>query len=64
MSGRQGGKKKPLKQPKKAENEMDDEDRAFKAKQKEEAKKLAEMKAKAGKKGPLTQGGIKKSGKK
>ncbi|XP_076806816.1 translation machinery-associated protein 7-like [Clavelina lepadiformis] len=64
MSGRQGGKKKPLKQPKKAQGEMDDDEKAFKQKQKEEAKKLAEMKAKAGKKGPLAQGGIKKSGKK
>ena len=64
MSGRQGGKKKPLKQPKKQQTEMDDEDKAFKQKQREEAKKLAELKAKAGQKGPLAQGGIKKSGKK
>lgn len=32
---------------------MDEEDKAFKQKQKEEAKKLAEMKAKASQKGPL-----------
>jgi len=64
MSGREGGKKKPLKQPKKKQVDMDDDDKAFKEKQREEAKKLAEMKAKATKKGPLTQGGIKKSGKK
>lgn len=32
---------------------MDDDDKAFKEKQKEEAKKLAEMKNKAAKKGPL-----------
>lgn len=34
MSGREGGKKKPLKAPKKAEKDMDDEDIAFKNKQK------------------------------
>ena len=34
MSGREGGKKKPLKAPKKQANEMDDEDVAFKNKQK------------------------------
>ncbi|CAG0891970.1 unnamed protein product [Cyprideis torosa] len=64
MSGREGGKKKPLKQPKKGQQELDDEDLARKQKEKEEAKKLAEMRAKAGGKGPLTSGGIKKSGKK
>lgn len=37
MSGRQGGKLKPLKQPKKQTHELDDDDLAFKAKQKEEA---------------------------
>ena len=30
MSGREGGKKKPLKAPKKQEKDMDDEDVAFK----------------------------------
>lgn len=30
MSGREGGKKKPLKAPKKQEKDMDDEDMAFK----------------------------------
>lgn len=44
--------------------ELDEEDQNFKAKQKEEQKKLDEMKAKAMGKGPLTGGGIKKSGKK
>ncbi|XP_036056922.1 translation machinery-associated protein 7-like [Onychomys torridus] len=58
MSGREGGKKKPLKQPK----AMDEEDKAFKQKQKE--KKLEELKAKAVGKAPLATGGIKKSGKK
>ncbi|CAI5767720.1 Hypothetical predicted protein [Podarcis lilfordi] len=61
MSGRDGGKKKPLKQPKKQAKEMDEEDKAFKQKQKEEQKKLEELKAKAAGKGPLTGGGIKKS---
>ena len=58
-----GGKKKPLKQPKKQAKEMDEEDKAFKQKQ-EEQKKLEELKAKATGKGPLATGGIKKSGKK
>ena len=63
MSGHEGGKKKPLKQPKKQAKEMDEEDKAFKQKQ-EEQKKLEELKAKATGKGPLATGGIKKSGKK
>ncbi|KAH0502246.1 Translation machinery-associated protein 7 [Microtus ochrogaster] len=63
MSGREGGKKKPLKQPKKQAKEMDEEDKAFKQKQREEQKKLEELKAKAAGKGPLATGGIKKSGK-
>ena len=63
MSGREGGKKKPLKQPMKQAKEMDEEDEAFKQKQKEEQKKLEELKAKAAGKGPLATGGIKKSAK-
>ncbi|KAG8521536.1 Translation machinery-associated protein 7 [Galemys pyrenaicus] len=63
MCGREGGKKKPLKQPKKQAKEMDEEDKAFKQKQKEEQKKLEELKAKAAGKGPLATGGM-KSGKK
>ncbi|XP_043563689.1 translation machinery-associated protein 7 isoform X2 [Chiloscyllium plagiosum] len=59
-----GGKKKPLKQPKKSNKAMDEDDIAFKQKQKEEQRKLDEMKAKATGKGPLSSGGIKKSGKK
>ncbi|KAF9132924.1 Translation machinery-associated protein 7 [Mortierella sp. 14UC] len=58
MSGRAGGKAKPLKAPKKKE------DLAFKAKLKEEQAKLKEMQQKAAGKGPLVGGGIKKSGKK
>ena len=64
MSGREGGKKKPLKAPKKQDKELDDEDKAFKERQKEEKRQLEEMKKKAAGKGPLTSGGIKKSGKK
>ncbi|KPI96583.1 Coiled-coil domain-containing protein 72-like [Papilio xuthus] len=64
MSGRDGGKKKPLKAPKKEQRELDDDDLAHKQKLKEQQKALQEAKAKATQKGPLTQGGIKKSGKK
>ncbi|TRY71105.1 hypothetical protein TCAL_13421 [Tigriopus californicus] len=64
MSGREGGKKKPLKAPKKQANDMDDEDKEFKAKQREQEKALKEAAAKASKKGPMVGGGIKKSGKK
>ncbi len=34
MSGREGGKKKPLKAPKKDNKDMDEDDLAFKQKQK------------------------------
>ncbi|XP_055595822.1 translation machinery-associated protein 7 homolog [Uranotaenia lowii] len=64
MSGREGGKKKPLKQPKKDSKEMDDDDLAFKQKQKEQQKALEAAKDKASKGGPMGSGGIKKSGKK
>lgn len=64
MSGREGGKKKPLKQPKKDSKEVDDEDVAFRQKQKEQQKALDAAKEKAAKGGPLGAGGIKKSGKK
>ena len=47
MSGRQGGKKKPLKQPKKDIRELDADDLAFKQKQLEEKKKLQEAKERA-----------------
>uniref|UniRef100_A0A8H8CNM2 Translation machinery associated TMA7 n=1 Tax=Psilocybe cubensis TaxID=181762 RepID=A0A8H8CNM2_PSICU len=40
MSGRQGGKLKPLKAPKKAAKEETEEDAAFKAKKKQEAEAL------------------------
>ena len=52
--------KKPAKKP---QQEDDESDVAFKAKQKEEAVRLKELQAKAAGKGPLSSGGIKKSGK-
>ncbi|VDK75384.1 unnamed protein product [Litomosoides sigmodontis] len=64
MSGRQGGKAKPLKKPKKEQKELTEEDIAFRKKKQDEAKKLQEAQAKAAQKGPLVGGGIKKSGKK
>ncbi|XP_037016572.2 translation machinery-associated protein 7-like [Artibeus jamaicensis] len=64
MSGHNGGKEKPLKQPKKQAKEMDKKDTALKQKQKEKQKKLEELKVKAVGKGPLAMGGVKKSGKK
>ncbi|TWW62492.1 Translation machinery-associated protein 7 [Takifugu flavidus] len=64
MSGREGGKKKPLKAPKKQCKDVDEDDAAFKQKQKEEQKALEALKARASGKGPLTGTGIKKSGKK
>ncbi|KAK9374633.1 translation machinery associated TMA7 [Lipomyces chichibuensis] len=64
MSGRQGGKAKPLKAPKKERKEFDDEDKAFLDKKKAEAAARKDMAAKASKGGPLVTGGIKKSGKK
>ncbi|KIM32519.1 hypothetical protein M408DRAFT_327060 [Serendipita vermifera MAFF 305830] len=64
MSGRQGGKLKPLKAPKKKAEELGEEDLALKAKQKKDAAELkaAQQRASAG--GPMGGGGIKKSGKK
>lgn len=64
MSGRQGGKVKPLKGPKKKQLDLDEDDLAFKAKQKANAQAKKEMAAKAKKGGPLVGGGIKKSAKK
>ncbi|XP_072296114.1 translation machinery-associated protein 7 [Eucyclogobius newberryi] len=64
MSGRDGGKKKPLKAPKKQSKDVDEDEMAFKQKQKEDQKALEALKAKASGKGPLAAGGIKKSGKK
>lgn len=64
MSGREGGKKKPLKAPKKEKGELDESDMQHKQKLKEQQKALQEAKAKASQKGPMVGGGIKKSGKK
>ncbi|XP_029288481.1 translation machinery-associated protein 7 [Cottoperca gobio] len=64
MASREGGKKKPLKAPKKQSKEMDDDDVAFKQKQKDDLKAMEVLKAKASGKGPLGSSGIKKSGKK
>lgn len=65
MSGRQGGKAKPLKAPKKKQAEFEDEeDIAFKAKQKADSAAKKAMAEKAKKGGPMVGGGIKKSGKK
>ncbi|OEJ85693.1 GTP-binding protein YPT6 [Hanseniaspora osmophila] len=62
MSGRQGGKLKPLKQKKKQNNDYDEEETAHKEKLRQEqaAKKAMMQNIKAGK--PLGGGGIKKSG--
>ena len=64
MSGREGGKKKPLKAAKKDAKELDDDDKALLAKQWEEQKKLKVMAGKVGGKGLLVTGGIKTSGRK
>ncbi|KAJ5104055.1 hypothetical protein N7532_004584 [Penicillium argentinense] len=66
-ASREGGKVKPLKAAKKDKKELDEEDLAFREKQKADAKaKKDMMEAAKGKKGPLNTGqqGIKKSGKK
>lgn len=63
MVGKEAGKAKPLKQPKKGPKEYDDEDLAFLAKKKEEEKALKALKEKA-KGGAVGGAGLKKSGKK
>ena len=52
-----------MKAAKKKEVELDEHDLEFKKKQQAEAKAMKEMAAKASGKGPLSGGGIKKSGK-
>ncbi|KAI0320506.1 translation machinery associated TMA7 [Amylostereum chailletii] len=64
MSGRQGGKLKPLKAPKKDKKDEDEEDAAFKERKKQEAAALKAARDKALKGGAPVGGGIKKSGKK
>ncbi|KAL2868284.1 translation machinery-associated protein 7 [Aspergillus lucknowensis] len=63
---REGGKVKPLKSAKKEKKELDEDELAFKEKQRAEAKAKKELMDKAKGKGPLNTGqqGIKKSGKK
>ncbi|KAJ5643745.1 uncharacterized protein N7484_006252 [Penicillium longicatenatum] len=66
-ASREGGKVKPLKAAKKEKKELDEDELAFREKQKADAKAKKEMAESAkGKKGPLNTGqqGIKKSGKK
>lgn len=66
-ASREGGKVKPLKAAKKDKKDLDDEDLAYKEKQRAEAKAKKDLLEKTqGKKGPLNTGsqGIKKSGKK
>ncbi|KAK1139615.1 hypothetical protein N8T08_000620 [Aspergillus melleus] len=66
-ASREGGKVKPLKAAKKDKKDFDEEDLAYKEKQRAEAKAKKELLEKTqGKKGPLNTGsqGIKKSGKK
>lgn len=64
MSSREGGKKKPLKNPKKENKELDEDDVKMKQKLKDQQKALNDLKNKAAQKGPMVCGGIKKSGKK
>lgn len=64
MSSKQGGKAKPLKQPKKDAKDYDETDKANLQKKKEEEKMLKELKAKAQQKGAFGGSGLKKSGKK
>lgn len=61
--GHAGGKKKPLKAPKKEKGELGEEDIAFKQKLQAEQKALKEAAAKA-KNGPIGQGKNKITGKK
>ncbi|GFF42546.1 translation machinery-associated protein 7 [Aspergillus udagawae] len=65
-SSREGGKAKPLKAAKKEKKDLDEDDLAFKERQRAEAKAKKELLEKAKGKGPLNTGqqGIKKSGKK
>ncbi|XP_030491808.1 uncharacterized protein LOC115707861 [Cannabis sativa] len=64
MSSKQGGKAKPLKQPKKDQKDYDETDLANIQKKKEEEKALKDLKAKAQQKGAFGGSGLKKSGKK
>ncbi|CAM6098575.1 unnamed protein product [Calypogeia fissa] len=61
MSGKQGGKAKPLKAPKKDAKEYDEADLAHMQKKKDEEKALKELKSKAAGKGTFGGAGLKKS---
>ncbi|KAI0483089.1 translation machinery associated TMA7 [Xylariaceae sp. FL0804] len=61
---REGGKVKPLKTAKKEKKDLDEDDQAYLDKKRADEKARAEMAKKAAGKGPLSSGGIKKSGKK
>ncbi|CAO2813324.1 unnamed protein product [Amaranthus hypochondriacus] len=61
---KQGGKAKPLKQPKKDKVELDEDDKALLQRKREEEKALKELRAKAQQKGQFGGSGLKKSGKK
>ncbi|KAL2827054.1 translation machinery associated TMA7 [Aspergillus cavernicola] len=64
--GREGGKVKPLRAAKKEKKELDEDELAYKEKQRLDAKAKKDLMDKAKGKGPLNTGsqGIKKSGKK
>ncbi|KAG7018868.1 Translation machinery-associated protein 7 [Cucurbita argyrosperma subsp. argyrosperma] len=64
MSSKQGGKAKPLKQPKVEKKDYDEVDMANIQKKKDEEKALRELRAKAQQKGAFGGAGLKKSGKK
>ncbi|KAL6888698.1 hypothetical protein ACP4OV_009724 [Aristida adscensionis] len=64
MSGKQGGKQKPLKAPKAPKKVYDETDLENLKKKKDDEKALKELRAKAAQKGPLGGAGLKKSGKK
>uniref|UniRef100_A0A7N0RHC0 Translation machinery associated TMA7 n=1 Tax=Kalanchoe fedtschenkoi TaxID=63787 RepID=A0A7N0RHC0_KALFE len=64
MSSKQGGKAKPLKQPKVQQKEYDENDMANLQKKKDEEKALKDLRAKAQQKGSFGGAGLKKSGKK
>ncbi|KAK2654854.1 hypothetical protein Ddye_014710 [Dipteronia dyeriana] len=64
MSSKQGGKAKPLKQPKAEKKDYDEHDMENIKKKKEEEKALKELRAKASQKGSFGGTGLKKSGKK
>jgi uncharacterized membrane protein (DUF106 family) len=55
------GKTKPLKKPKKLSKELDEDDKAFIEKKKNDADALKKLQDRAKKNGPLIGGGIKHS---